>query len=205
MPWNLAIKRFLDIAVVCIGGIIILPFLLIFALLVAITSPGSVLYKHKRLGQNGKPFYAYKFRSMVADSGERLRKILETDPQKKKEWEESHKLKDDPRITLIGKFLRRTSIDEFPQLINIIKGEMSLTGPRPITEEEAEKYGEDFGRIFSVKPGLTGLWQVSGRSETNYADRVSFDTYYLQSWSVWLDIWIMFKTFGAVVRGRGAY
>ena len=205
MPWNHGIKRMMDLGIVTVGGLIILPFLLIAALLVKLSSPGPVLYGHKRLGKNGKPFYAYKFRSMVMDADERLHKLLESDPQKKKEWEESHKLKDDPRITLFGRFLRRTSIDEFPQLINILKGEMSLVGPRPVTEAEVAKYGDDFERIFSVTPGLSGLWQVSGRSETDYVARVSYDTYYLQSWSVWIDIWIIFKTFGAVIRGKGAY
>ena len=205
MPWNLSIKRFTDLLLVITGGIVILPFLLLVALLIKITSPGPVLYVHKRLGKNGKPFYVYKFRSMVIDAEKRLQQLLATDPQKKQEWEENHKLKDDPRVTAIGKFLRRTSIDEFPQLINIVKGEMSLVGPRPITETEVAKYGEDFRRIFSAKPGLTGLWQISGRSEKDYATRVSYDTYYLQSWSVWLDIWIIFKTFGAVIHGRGAY
>jgi Undecaprenyl-phosphate galactose phosphotransferase WbaP len=205
MPWNLSIKRFVDLAIVITGGIIILPFLLFIALLVKVSSRGKVLYGHTRLGKNGNPFTAYKFRSMVADANERLQKLLESDPQAKKEWEENQKIKNDPRVTGLGKFLRRTSIDEFPQLINILKGEMSLVGPRPITETEVIKYGEDFSRIFSVKPGLTGLWQVSGRSEMDYAARVSYDTYYLQSWSVWLDIWIIFRTFGAVVRGKGAY
>ncbi|MCL2127958.1 MAG: undecaprenyl-phosphate galactose phosphotransferase WbaP [Treponema sp.] len=205
MPWNIGIKRFMDFTAVFIGGIILLPFLLLIALLVKITSRGPVLYGHKRLGKNGKPFYAYKFRSMVIDSEERLKILLESDPAIRREWEENHKLKNDPRVTKIGKILRRLSFDEFPQLINILKGEMSLVGPRPITEKEVEKYGEDFDRIFSVLPGLTGLWQVSGRSETDYAARVSYDTYYLQSWSGWLDIWVIFKTFGAVIRGKGAY
>jgi len=168
MWWNLKIKRFMDMVFVCAGGIFILPFLLIIALLIKITSPGPVLYRHKRLGMNGKHFYAYKFRSMVIDAQERLRKLLETDAEIKKEWEQNHKLAKDPRITGIGRFLRRTSIDEFPQLINILKGEMSLVGPRPIVDEEKEKYGENFDRIFSVRPGLTGLWQVSGRSSTDY-------------------------------------
>jgi len=205
MPWNHGIKRFIDLTLAIIGGIILLPLLLFAALLVKITSPGPILYRHSRLGKNGKPFIAYKFRSMVTDSGERLQKLLESNPELKKEWDESHKLKNDPRVTPIGKILRRTSIDELPQLINILKGEMSLVGPRPITEAEVEKYGEDFNRIFSATPGLTGLWQVSGRSDSDYTARISYDTYYLQSWSVWLDIWVIFKTFGAVVRGRGAY
>jgi Undecaprenyl-phosphate galactose phosphotransferase WbaP len=205
IAWNLKIKRFLDISIVIIGGLLILPFLLFIALLVKISSPGPVLYGHKRVGINGKPFIAYKFRSMAMNSQELLKKLFESNPETKKEWDKNHKLHNDPRVTGIGRFLRRTSIDEFPQFINILKGEMSLVGPRPIVEEEIIKYGEDFNRIFSVKPGLTGMWQISGRSETDYAARVIYDTYYLQSWSVWLDIWILFMTFGAVVRGKGAY
>jgi Undecaprenyl-phosphate galactose phosphotransferase WbaP len=205
MFWNLGIKRFMDLAIVIIGGVILFPLFLLIALLIKLSSPGPALYGHTRRGMNGKPFTAYKFRSMVSNSGEILQKLLDSDPEIKKEWEASHKLKDDPRITGIGKILRRTSFDEFPQLINILKGEMSLIGPRPIVDEEVEKYGEDYNRIFSVKPGLTGLWQVSGRSDTDYAERVSFDTYYLQSWSVWLDVWVLFKTFGVVIRGKGAY
>jgi len=205
MWWNLKIKRFMDIVIVCAGGIFILPFLLFIALLIKISSPGPVLYRHKRIGMNGKYFYAYKFRSMVIDAQERLQKLLETDAEIKREWEQNHKLAQDPRVTGIGRFLRRTSIDEFPQLINILKGEMSLVGPRPIVDEEIKKYGEDFNRVFSVRPGLTGLWQVSGRSSTDYNARVAYDTYYLQSWSGWLDIWVLFKTFGAIVRGKGAY
>ena len=202
---NVIIKHFMDISIVSIGGIIILPFLLIVALLVKLTSPGPVLYRHKRLGKNGKYFYAYKFRSMVIDSEEKLKKLLESDPAIKTEWEINQKIQNDPRITKFGGFLRRTSIDEFPQLINILKGEMSLVGPRPIVDAEIEKYGEDYERIFSIKPGLTGLWQVSGRSDTNYTERVTYDSYYLQSWSVWLDLWIIFKTFGVVIMGKGAY
>jgi Undecaprenyl-phosphate galactose phosphotransferase WbaP len=205
MFWNLGIKRLMDLGLVIIGGLILLPLFLVISLLVKISSPGPVLYGHKRLGQNGKPFTAYKFRSMVQNSSEILDALLRSDPGMREEWEKSHKLKNDPRVTKIGKFLRRTSFDEFPQLINILKGEMSLVGPRPIVNDEVGKYGEDFNRIFSVKPGLTGLWQVSGRSDTNYGERISFDTYYLQSWSVWLDIWILYRTFGVVFRGKGAY
>ena len=205
MSWNLWLKRFIDYFIVIIGGVIILPFLLLVALLIKITSKGPVLYRQKRIGRNGKCFYLYKFRSMVIDSQERLQKLLESNPELKKEWEENHKLHNDPRITGIGKILRRTSIDEFPQLINILKGEMSLVGPRPIVDEEIEKYGDDYSRIFSIRPGLTGMWQVSGRSDTDYASRIAYDTYYLQSWSGWMDLWILFETFGAVIRGRGAY
>ena len=205
ISWNVAIKRFMDFSIVIIGGLIILPFLLIVTLLIKLTSRGPVLYKHKRLGKNGKYFYAYKFRSMVIDADEQLKKLLESNPIIKKEWEINHKIQNDPRITKFGNFIRRTSIDEFPQLINILKGEMSLVGPRPIVDAEVEKYGEDYERIFSIRPGLTGLWQVSGRSDTNYNERVTYDSYYLQSWSVWLDLWIIFKTFGVVIAGKGAY
>jgi Undecaprenyl-phosphate galactose phosphotransferase WbaP len=205
MWWNLKIKRLMDMVIVCTGGIFLLPFLLFIALLIKLSSPGPVLYRHKRLGMNGKHFYAYKFRSMVVNAQERLQELLESDAEIKKEWEQNHKLAKDPRVTGIGRFLRRTSIDEFPQLVNILKGEMSLVGPRPIVDDEVEKYGEDFNRVFSVKPGLTGLWQVSGRSDTDYNARVAYDTYYLQSWSGWLDLWVMFQTFGAIARGKGAY
>jgi Undecaprenyl-phosphate galactose phosphotransferase WbaP len=205
MKWNLAIKRLLDITLVTIGGLILLPFLLIIALIVKLSSAGPVLYSHKRLGLDGKFFKAYKFRSMVLDADKQLEDIHAKDPELKKEWESGQKLKNDPRVTKIGKLLRRSSFDEFPQLINILKGEMSLVGPRPVVEAEIEKYGENFKRVFSVKPGLTGLWQISGRSDTNYLERISYDTYYLQSWSVWLDLWIIYRTPVAIIRGRGAY
>ncbi|MDR2078336.1 MAG: undecaprenyl-phosphate galactose phosphotransferase WbaP [Treponema sp.] len=205
MFWNLGIKRLMDLSIVVIGGIIILPFLLLIAFLVKLSSPGPVLYGHRRLGKNRRHFNAYKFRSMVNNSQEVLRKLLDRSPELREEWEANHKLKNDPRLTGIGKFLRRTSFDEFPQLINILKGEMSLVGPRPVVDEEMAKYGRNFDYIFSVKPGLTGLWQVSGRSDTDYAERVAFDTYYLQSWSVWLDLWVLLKTMGVVLRGKGAY
>ena len=205
LSFNKVIKRFMDVFCVTLGGLVVLPFLMFVALLIKLTSPGPVFYKQKRLGANGKHFYAYKFRSMAIDAEERLKKLLENNPELKAEWEENHKLHKDPRITAVGSFIRRTSIDEFPQLINILKGEMSLVGPRPIVDDEIEKYGGDCKRVFSIRPGLTGLWQVSGRSDTNYLDRVAYDIYYLQSWSVWLDLWIIFKTFGAVIVGRGAY
>jgi Undecaprenyl-phosphate galactose phosphotransferase WbaP len=205
MYWNLAIKRLLELIPVLLGGLIILPLLLFIAFLIKVSSPGPVLYGHRRLGLNGKHFKAYKFRSMVKDADKRLENVLDTDPKFRDEWESSHKLKDDPRVTRIGKFLRRTSFDEFPQLINILKGEMSLVGPRPVTDAEIKKYGENARRILTVKPGLTGLWQVSGRSDTDYAERVSYDLYYLQSWSVWLDLWIIYRTPRVILMGKGAY
>jgi Undecaprenyl-phosphate galactose phosphotransferase WbaP len=205
MPWNLVIKRFLDLSIVTVGGLLILPLLLGIALIIKLSSPGPALYGHTRLGLNGKPFKAWKFRSMMPDADKKLKELLDRDPKLREEWEASQKLKNDPRVTPIGKILRRTSFDEFPQLLNILKGEMSLVGPRPVVEDEVKKYGKDFRRIFSVKPGLTGLWQVSGRSDADYAERVSYDTYYLQSWSVWLDVWVLLRTPGAVLWGKGAY
>jgi lipopolysaccharide/colanic/teichoic acid biosynthesis glycosyltransferase len=196
----------MDIAFVMIGGIILLPFLLFIAFLVKITSPGPVLFRQIRPGKNGNYFCFYKFRSMVINAEDRLKVLLESDPKIKDEWEKNRKLQDDPRLTVIGRFLRKTSIDEFPQLINILKGEMSLVGPRPVIDDsEVKKYGEDFLNTFSIRPGLTGLWQVSGRSNTNYEERIAYDTYYIRSWSIWLDLWILLKTFGVVIQGKGAY
>jgi Undecaprenyl-phosphate galactose phosphotransferase WbaP len=205
MIWNRGAKRFLDLCVVILGGIIVMPVLLFTVLLIKIGSPGPALYTHTRLGINGKKIKVYKFRSMVMNADEKLKSLLESDPKLKKEWEQNYKLKNDPRVTRLGKFMRRTSLDEFPQIINVLKGEMSLVGPRPVTKQEVAYYGENFKRIFSVKPGITGLWQVSGRSDTDYAERVSYDTYYQQSWSIWLDLWVLYKTIGVVLRGKGAY
>ena len=205
MFWNLAIKRFLDLLLVIIGGIIISPFLLVIALLIKISSPGPVLYGHKRLGLNGKYFTAYKFRTMVKDADKKLRDLLASNAEMQKEWDDTYKLKDDPRITKIGKFLRKISFDEFPQLLNILKGEMSIVGPRPVVDGEIDKYGENALRILTVKPGLTGIWQVSGRSDTDYGERITYDLYYLQSWSVWLDLWIIYRTPGVIFFRKGAY
>jgi Undecaprenyl-phosphate galactose phosphotransferase WbaP len=205
MRWNLAIKRAIDILLVVCGGLVILPFMLLIALVIRLTSPGRALYAQTRVGQNGRHFKTYKFRTMTADAAERLRATLESSEEARLEWEATQKLKNDPRVTKFGAFLRKTSLDEFPQFINVLKGDMSLVGPRPIVDDEIKKYGDDFQRIFSVKPGITGLWQVSGRSDTNYKDRVSFDTYYLQSWSIWLDLWVLYKTVGVVLRHKGAY
>jgi Undecaprenyl-phosphate galactose phosphotransferase WbaP len=203
--WNRVYKRALDLFIVITGGLVILPFLLIVALAVKLTSKGPVLYGHARIGNKGKPFKAYKFRTMAVNADVILKQLLASDPKIREEWEQNLKLKNDPRITAFGKILRRTSIDEFPQLINVLKGEMSLVGPRPIVEAEKVKYGDSFDVIFSTLPGLTGVWQVSGRSDANYFDRVSFDTYYLQSWSIWLDLWVLYKTIGVVVGRKGAY
>lgn len=203
---NRFIKRTFDLVVSFIAFIFLLPFFIIISILIKISSPGPVFYKHKRVGKDGKSIYVYKFRTMYIDAQKRLSQILESDPEAKKEWETRFKLKNDPRVTPIGKILRKTSIDELPQLINVIKGDMSLVGPRPVIKEEIVNYYKDYSQYYySVYPGMTGLWQVSGRSETDYNFRVQTDVWYVQNWSLWLDIMILFRTFGVVLRREGAY
>ncbi|ULQ60055.1 undecaprenyl-phosphate galactose phosphotransferase WbaP [Brucepastera parasyntrophica] len=202
--YNLAAKRLLDIILLIIGSIFAIPLTLIMALLIKLTSPGPVFYGHERIGKNGKRIRVWKFRSMVINADKVLEKILAENPSYREEWDKYQKLTNDPRVTPIGKFMRKTSIDELPQFFNILKGEMSFIGPRPVTIEEAVKYGESFGYIFSVKPGLSGMWQVSGRSDSDYEERVAFDTYYIQNWSVWLDLWLIIKTIGVLITRKGA-
>ena len=204
-PLNRAVKRIVELVITVVGSVILLPFIGVIALLVKLDSPGPVFYGHHRLGKDGKPFTAWKFRSMVRNSREALENLLATDPEARAEWEASFKLKDDPRITRMGRFLRKTSLDELPQIWNVIRGDMSLIGPRPIIEEEVAKYGHHYKLFSSVKPGLSGLWQVSGRSDTDYEERVALDIYYIQSWSLWLDLYILFKTVRVVLAGDGAY
>jgi Undecaprenyl-phosphate galactose phosphotransferase WbaP len=178
---------------------------LIIALLIKIDSRGPVFFGHKRIGKNHKEIKCWKFRSMYADADVRLKKILETDPVRAEEWEKNRKFSDDPRVTRIGKFLRKTSLDEIPQLWNIFKGDMSFVGPRPVTLGELEKYGGAVEYVLSVTPGLSGMWQVSGRSDTDYDERIALDSYYIQNWSIWLDLWIVVKTIWVVLVGKGAY
>ncbi|MGL5812482.1 MAG: undecaprenyl-phosphate galactose phosphotransferase WbaP [Aeromonas sp.] len=165
----------------------------------------SSFYGHERVGQFGKKFKCLKFRSMNINSKEMLAHLLATDPEAKAEWEKDFKLKNDPRITPIGKFLRKTSLDELPQLINVLCGEMSLVGPRPVVEEELERYGDDKTYYLMAKPGMTGLWQVSGRNDVDYATRVYFDSWYVKNWGLWNDIAILFKTINVVLKRDGAY
>ena len=201
---NIFFKRTLDVLIILFFSPIVLPITLLLAILTKITSKGPIFYGHKRVGKNGKTIKCWKFRSMCINSQEILEKILATDPIRREEWEKDRKFKDDPRITKFGKFLRKTSLDELPQLFNILIGQMSLVGPRPVTEPELEKYGEYKDYVLSVLPGLSGMWQISGRSDTGYEDRISFDTYYIQNWSIWLDIWILIKTIWVVLIGKGA-
>ncbi|MCR5188160.1 MAG: undecaprenyl-phosphate galactose phosphotransferase WbaP [Treponema sp.] len=202
---NLFAKRLLDIFVVLFFSPFWIPIMLILAILTKLTSKGPIFYGHKRVGKNGKEIKCWKFRSMCINSQEMLEEILRTDPVRKAEWEKDRKFIDDPRVTKFGKFLRKTSLDELPQLFNILSGSMSLVGPRPVTEPELKKYGKYKDYVLSVSPGLSGMWQISGRSDTGYEERISFDTYYIQNWSIWLDIWILIKTVWVVLRGKGAY
>ena len=202
---NQLIKRIFDVTLTIVGGICISPILLAVALWVYHDSPGPVIYKHRRVGRNGKEFDCYKFRSMVANSQEVLEHLLATDPKAKEEWDREFKLKNDPRITKSGEFLRKTSLDELPQLLNVLKGEMSLVGPRPIVKKEIEKYDIYIREYYSVLPGITGMWQCSGRSDIDYPERVRMDAWYVHNWSIWLDIVMIWRTFGAVLKQKGAY
>jgi undecaprenyl-phosphate galactose phosphotransferase len=185
--------------------ILFLPILLILYAIVYVSTGGHPVYKQKRIGKDGKVFKIYKFRTMRTDADAILEEILENDPAKKAEWEQEFKLKDDPRITKIGQFLRRTSLDELPQLYNVFQGKMSLVGPRPIVEGEIEKYDEYFDYFIAVKPGITGLWQVSGRNDISYEERVRLDVWYVRNWSMELDIMILVKTAAIVLARKGSY
>ncbi|RGB71188.1 sugar transferase, partial [Absiella sp. AM09-50] len=166
-----------------------------------VDSKGPVFFKHMRVGKNRKPLPTYKFRTMVTNAEELLKTLT---PEQKKEYEENFKLENDPRITKIGKILRKTSLDELPQLLNIIIGNMSVVGPRPVVQKELEKFGDQVDKLLSVTPGLTGYWQANGRSNTTYEERVAMELYYVDHCSIWLDIKIIFQTIGAVIRKEGA-
>lgn len=200
-----ALKRFVDIFLVVFGGILILPFLFLVAVLLKLDSRGTIFYGHSRIGKDGRRFKAWKFRTMVMDADKKLKEYLDKNPEMREEWKVSQKLRNDPRITRLGKILRRFSIDEFPQLWNVLMGEMSLIGPRPIVTDEIHHYGDLFDPYTWVRPGITGLWQVSGRSDTTYHERVSLDEYYVRNWSIWLDIYILVRTVAIVLQRKGAY
>ena len=198
------LKRIFDV----IGALLVLiigalPFLCI-ALLIR-RDGGPVIYSHQRLGRSGTIFPCFKFRTMSVNAEAQLRDLLVRDPVARLEWDGNYKLRNDPRITGIGKFLRKTSLDELPQLFNVIRGEMSLVGPRPIVRAELDRYGENKVYFLMVNPGMTGLWQVSGRSDAGYETRVYLDTWYVKNWSLWYDIAILFKTIKVVFNGKGAY
>lgn len=202
---NKIIKYLFDMILTIVGTICISPLLVIIAIWIYKDSPGPVIFKHMRVGKDGKEFPCYKFRSMCVDAKEKLEELLQNDPEARAEWERDFKLKHDPRITKSGAFLRKTSLDELPQIFNVLKGEMSLVGPRPIIKEEIERYGNHIDDYLMVKPGIAGIWQCSGRNDVSYQERVQMDSWYVRNWSVWLDIMILWQTLKAVFAKKGAY
>lgn len=195
------VKRCLDILLSFIALVLLSPVFLIIAILIKREDKGPAIYKHKRVGKNGKELFLYKFRSMQANPAP-LEELLT--PEQLAEYKINFKLENDPRITKIGKFLRKSSLDELPQLVNILKGELSIVGPRPVVEEECQRYEENREKFLSVVPGLTGYWQANGRSATTYEDRMNMELYYIDHQSLWLDIKIIFWTVKAVLTGKGA-
>ncbi len=203
--WNRLMKFVFDWCLTLVGAILISPVLLVIAIWVYRDSPGPVIFKHKRVGKGGKEFYCYKFRSMCVDADVKLKELLATNPEAKAEWEKDFKLKEDPRITKSGDFLRKTSLDELPQIFNVLKGEMSLVGPRPIIQAEVPRYGKFIKDYYMVRPGITGMWQTSGRNDIDYDERVQMDTWYVRNWNIWFDVVLLWRTFKVVFKGQGAY
>lgn len=203
-PLSRALKFAFDLAAASVLAALLSPVFLIFAALI-MRDGGPVVYRHVRIGRNGRPFACLKFRTMAPDAERRLQALLLADPQAAAEWRESRKLKDDPRVTAIGRFLRATSLDELLQLFNVLRGEMSLVGPRPITAEELALYGRDASYYLETRPGMTGLWQISGRSGVSYDERVRLDVWYVKNWTLWHDVAILARTLPVVWRRVGAY
>jgi Undecaprenyl-phosphate galactose phosphotransferase WbaP len=197
-------KRLFDLSSAAFLLLVLSPLMLIIALALKLEG-GPILFAHTRVGKNGKAFRCFKFRSMVPNAEDKLQKLLQHNPALKAEWDKEHKLKDDPRISKLGAFLRRNSLDELPQLLNVLKSEMSLVGPRPIVREELQKYGIEKSYYLMVRPGMTGLWQVSGRNDVDYETRVYLDAWYVKNWSLWYDLAILFKTIKVVLWRNGAY
>ncbi len=204
-PTSAALWRAFDIVVAAGVLIVALPFLMILAAVMYLSDPGPLFFVHRRLGFQGRFFGCMKFRSMKMNGDQVLHEHLAKSPEARREWEETHKLKDDPRVTAIGAIVRKLSLDEFPQLINVLRGEMSIVGPRPIVEAEVVRYGRFFEHYCAVKPGLTGLWQISGRNDTTYRERIELDVSYVARKSLALDTWLLIKTVPAVLFARGSY
>ena len=204
-PLSAVLKRMMDILIAVTAGLVSLPLMLLTAVLIKLDSSGSVLYKQERVGMDGKRIKIYKFRSMREDGERVLAEYLAGNASAQVEWAETQKLKEDPRITRVGKWLRKFSVDELPQLYNILKGDMSVVGPRPILVEQKKLYGEGLEVYTSVRPGLTGFWQVSGRNRTSFCQRAIYDVYYVRNWSVWLDTYILLRTIWVVLSRDGAY
>lgn len=203
-PIGMSSKRLVDIALALFGIVLLAPLLLICYVLTVASSPGPALFRHRRVGFNGKHFNCLKFRTMATDASERLRRLLASDPAAAAEWAANRKLRNDPRVTTIGAILRKSSLDELPQLFNVLRGEMSIVGPRPVTDEELERYGSSIGAYLACRPGITGLWQVSGRSTTTYGKRVACDAFYAYNWSMALDIKILIVTLPAVLDSENS-
>lgn len=204
-PWARRFKRALDLLGAVIGGLLISPLLLAILVSIKLDSPGPSFYGHRRIGLEGKHFCCWKFRTMHLDAERMLDTYLQENPQLRAEWEKNQKLRDDPRVTRVGRFLRKTSLDELPQLWNVLRGEMSLTGPRPIVDAEVSRYGSAYELYKRIRPGMSGLWQISGRSGISYTERVAMDSHYVRNWSFWLDLIILACTVKTAVLGRGAF
>jgi exopolysaccharide production protein ExoY len=204
-PVGLTSKRLIDIVLAASGIVLLAPLLIICFVATVVVSPGPALFRHRRVGFNGRYFDCLKFRTMVTDAEERLRALLESDPSAAAEWATNHKLRHDPRVTAIGEILRKSSLDELPQLFNVLRGEMSIVGPRPVTEEELIRYSSAKGAYLACRPGITGLWQVSGRSTTTYSKRVACDTFYAYRWSLALDAKIVIVTIPSLLFTDNAY
>lgn len=199
------LKPLLDLLIVLLVLPVALPLGLLVAALIRATSRGPVLYRHQRIGQYKQPLQVWKFRTMYESSDSVLEHHLLSNAEAREEWERTQKLKDDPRVTPIGKLLRKTSLDEIPQLLNVLMGQMSVVGPRPIVDDERPKYGEHFRTYTYALPGITGLWQVSGRSNIDYPERVTLDVEYVEQWSFWMELKILFKTVPTILKRTGAY
>jgi len=205
-PWNILLKSGFEYALAFILIVLLAPIMLIAALAVKVDSPGPVFYLQKRIGRKGRTILIVKFRTMYGKAEERLAALLQNDPESRKEWETFKKLKSrDPRVTRVGAFLRRHSLDELPQLFNVLNGEMSLVGPRPYLQSEVGILPSFPALLFEVKPGITGMWQISGRSDISFEERLRIDEHYIRNWSLWMDIMILLKTFEATITGRGAF
>jgi exopolysaccharide production protein ExoY len=203
-PVGGSIKRLVDIILAVTGLVALLPLFSLCILGILLTSRGPAIFRHRRVGFRGRHFDCLKFRTMAPDAGQRLQQYLSENPQARREWEENRKLQRDPRVTPFGALLRKTSLDELPQLFNVLKGEMSIVGPRPVTDDEIERYSHRVSAYLACKPGITGLWQISGRSKTSYSKRVMFDTAYAQNWSVVLDAKIIILTVPALLGSDDA-
>ena len=204
-PVGLSAKRIVDIAIALSAIVLLAPLLIICFAATVLSSPGPALFRHRRVGFNGTSFDCLKFRTMVTDAPDRLRQLLESDPMAAAEWAANRKLQYDPRVTAIGAILRKSSLDELPQLFNVLRGDMSTVGPRPVTEEELVRYSSSVGAYLACRPGITGLWQVSGRSTVTYDKRVACDTFYALNWSMALDAKILIVTIPSLLLSDNAY